>query len=137
MKLIQGEISSGGQQAHPAICGDPRLPIATPICCSSGWETSSELATIPCSHYQGERMTYASAQNKCAANGQENCQPGFMREHLSGVCSYGAKERKFRSWASVGCTLKAKIDLSSGDVAIVVSNMFVTYHILACALIIQ
>lgn len=119
VKLIQGEISSGGQQAYPALCGDPMLPVATPMCCPSGWEATSELGTIPCTAYQGERMTYASAQNSCAASGQEICQPGFMREHLSGVCSYGAKDRSFRSWGSVGCALKAKIDLESGNVAIV------------------
>ena len=119
VKLIQGEIYSGGQQVYPSLCGDPRLPVATPMCCHSEWQATSELGTIPCTAYQGERMTYASAQNSCAAIGQENCQPGYMREHVSGFCSYGAKDRSFRSWGSVGCTLKAKISLESGNVAIV------------------
>ncbi|KAL7541246.1 hypothetical protein ACHAXR_012136 [Thalassiosira sp. AJA248-18] len=114
IKLMMGQIYSGGQQLDPAICGDPRLPIGTPMCC----ETSSELGYVYC-NYQGERVTYESAQAFCAANGKESCQPGLMKENLSGQCALGSMGRHFRSWASVGCELKVKINTETGDVAIV------------------
>lgn len=118
---MTGQIFPGGVQTEPALCGDPRLPIATPMCCSSGWESTEETGKIFCT-YQGERMTYASAQNACGAYGMESCQPGVFKENLGGECAYGSAGGSFRNWAAVGCQLKAKIDLSSGDVAIVVSN---------------
>lgn len=120
VKMMKGEVVSGGVQTYPAVCGDPRLPIATPMCCSSGWQTTNELGHIYC-NYQGERTTFESAQAVCAANGEEQCQPWKHTELLGGQCASGSKGRHFRSWASVGCSLRAKIDLDSGDVAIVVS----------------
>ena len=118
---MKGEVTSGGVQTYPALCANPRLPVATPMCCASGWQTTNEIGHIFC-NYQGERVTYDSATAICAANGEEQCQPYKHTELLGGPCASGSRHRHFRSWASVGCSLKAKIDLASGEVAIVVSG---------------
>ena len=130
---MQGEVSAQGVQGYPSMCGDPRLPIATPMCCSSGWETNAEYGHIFC-NYQGERMSHDSAQETCSAMGEESCQPGIMKENLGGECAFGSQGRHFRSWTPKSCELRAKIDFSSGYVAIVVSLMSCLHycHYLIC-----
>ncbi len=108
-KLVQAEQNPG--QPNPSMCGDPRLAIATPMCCSS-----AGLGHFYC-NYQGERMSFASAQHMCESYGEEICQTGTVSEES--VCGSGATSRPFRSWSSGGCEVQAKVDFSSGDVAIV------------------
>lgn len=108
-KLVQAVQIQG--QPNPSMCGDPRLAIATPMCCSS-----AGLGHFYC-NYQGERMTFASAQHMCESYGEEICQTGTVSEESE--CGSGATSRPFRSWSSGGCEVQAKVDFSSGDVAIV------------------
>lgn len=118
VKLMKGQIFSDNVM-DLSMCADPRLPVATPMCCpDTNWETAPNWGSIHC-NYHGERTTYAGAQAVCAANGMFACQPGIMKEHLGGDCALGCRHYYFRSWAAVGCELKVKIEVESGNIAIV------------------
>ena len=109
VKLVQA--NSQGQPAKSSICGDPRLTIATPMCCSS-----TGLGHFYC-NYQGERMTFASAQQMCGSYGEDICPTGDVSEESE--CGTGATSGAFRSWSSGGCEVHAKVDFDSSEVAIV------------------
>jgi len=109
VKLVQANIE--GQQSNPSMCGDPRLEIATPMCCSSAGR-----GHFYC-NYQGERMTFESAQLLCESRGEDICQTGNVSDESE--CGSGATSRYFRSWSSGGCEVLAKVDFGSGEVAIV------------------
>ena len=110
VKLVQAR-NIQDQQTKPSMCGNPLLTIATPQCCSSAGS-----GHFYC-NYQGERMTFASAQEMCLSHGEDICQTGDVSEESE--CGTGATSNAFRSWSSGGCEVRAKVDLFSGEVAIV------------------
>ena len=72
--------------------------------------------------YQGERTTFASAEAMCAEyqTGWGLGHPGSVKEpRANTVCSDGLKNALFRSWSNAWCTVKVKIDLATGYIAIV------------------
>ena len=77
-------------------------------------------------NYQGERMTYDSASAICQANGMEQAYPQRIKEWACGPCCDGLvspqwwkDDERFRSWSNSDCGLRVKVELSSGQVAIV------------------
>lgn len=88
------------------------------MCSDAGWETTSKDGLIFC-NYQGERMTYASAETMCQNNGMEQSYPWTLKQWKAGPCQYGIGAKYFRSWANASCDLKVKVELGSGDIAIV------------------
>ena len=111
VKLLKA--TSTSQQTKPSLCGDPRLAIANPMCCSNTGQ-----GHFYC-NYMGERMPFAAAQEMCSSHGEEICQTGIVTENSE--CGTGATStsNSLRSWSSVGCQVHAKVDFSSGEVAIV------------------
>jgi len=134
-----------------SMCADPRLPSATPMCTSKNWDNSMSWGMIYCNYHaervtftsaqricegvEGVRylfllvasysflfakLTVASSERKAdLVQGQ----PGAIAENRAGPCGVGVSNSipYFRWWTSVGCDVKVKISLKSGQVAIVVS----------------
>lgn len=108
------------------MCGNPALPAATPVCSDSGWEdwqnadgSVKSIDGYAHCNYQGERTTFATAQALCASHGLEQGYPTLIRSWKAGPCAEGIATRDYRMWAAQDCGIRAKIDLGSGDVAIV------------------
>ena len=71
------------------------------------------------SRYQGERVTYSSAEAICLAEGRMQCHPSLLKEPRGGPCANGIRQAHFRSWSNAYCNVQVKIDPASGDIAIV------------------
>ena len=70
-------------------------------------------------HYQGERVTYATAEAICIEAGKIQIHPGSLKEPRAGDCANGLSNGHFKSWSSAWCNTLVKIDLESGYTAIV------------------
>ncbi|KAK1734854.1 DUF1800 domain-containing protein, partial [Skeletonema marinoi] len=117
-KVIQGQVSGDAVQDN-VMCADPTLPVATSMCLEPDSEQSVG-GTVHC-NYMGERMTYNSAIETCAAKGLELGEPWLFRNypHESGPCAKGASFTDFRSWTDSTCQVKVKVSFDAGKVAIV------------------
>ncbi len=119
-KVIRGQVHEDAVQDN-VMCADPTLPVATSMCLESASEQSVEGA-VHCS-YVGERMTYDSAIETCAANGLELGEPWlFTKWSKSGPCAQGSSSSSFldfRSWTNSACQVKVKVSFDEGKVAIV------------------
>jgi uncharacterized protein (DUF1800 family)/uncharacterized protein (DUF1501 family) len=103
----------------PGLCGNPKLEVATPMCLDPGWETNAGASGNIFCRYQGERMTYSSAEAVCAENSKEQGHPWKFKEKSGGPCANGARLVYFRSWANASCDVRVKISFEDGQVAIV------------------
>jgi len=90
------------------ICENPKLPLAGAACCALGSITSYRTGL-----YDVERMTMASARNRCLSQGMDLCD----YEIMSFIPSQSYKVTGYH-WTTVPCVIKAKIT-PSGYVAIV------------------
>ena len=116
-RVSQGETKSGYVEKEPSMCANPLLEAATPICSSAGWETSKRDGLIYC-RYQGERMTYDSAEALCQANGLEQSYPWEVKTWKAVPCQHGIAQNEFRSWANASCGLKVKVAFENSQIAI-------------------
>jgi len=90
------------------ICENPKLPLAGAACCALGSTTSYRTGL-----YDIERMTLASARNRCLNQGMDLCDYDYMSYNSSQwykVTGY--------HWTTVPCAIKAKIN-PSGYIALV------------------
>ena len=106
-KVIRKDIGSDKKVAS-SVCADPKRQIATEMCCQG-----SNHGFRFC-NYQGERMRYDSAVDRCKENGMVQCNP--MRLSNGGRCSEDVKNDVWSSWTSVGCATRAKISFETGHI---------------------
>lgn len=117
-KVIRGQITGDAVQEN-VMCADPTLPVATSMCLEPGSEQSVDGA-VYC-NYVGERMTFESAIETCAANGLELGEPWlFRKSYETGPCTKESSSfLDFRSWTNSTCQVKVKVSFEEGKVAIV------------------
>jgi hypothetical protein len=60
------------KEDSPAMCADPRMPHATEACCDTANFEYFVTASRSCV-YSGERVTYSTSVQRCAALGRETC----------------------------------------------------------------
>ena len=100
---------------HIEMCGDPKMDIAGTACCSrltQDWEYENY-----CEYVQ-ERVTFATATQRCEDNNQVICKEPFMAAQAS--CEEGCcKHSTYLHWHSASCTLKLKVESGTGKVTIV------------------
>lgn len=111
-KVIRGNISN--EVVAQSVCADPRRAIATELCCELGWETSTKTSDQFASRfcfYHGERMIYSSAENRCAANGKDQCTP---RGYYNSICNFDVNREMWSSWTASSCMTRAKISFDTG-----------------------
>ena len=113
-KVIKDQVWPSDRIIAPSLCGNPKLEIAKPLCMSSNGGTGK----VKCS-YQGERVSYATAEAVCAEDGQVLGQPGELKEPRAGDCAIGMKAIKYKMWTSAWCKVQVKIDYNNGQIAIV------------------
>ena len=120
-KLTKDQIWPDQYVIKPGLCGNPKLEVASPMCLGGGWETEVGSSGKIFCRYQGERMTYASAEAICAENDLEQGHPWWFKTKLSrgGPCANGADKEYFRSWANAACAARVKVSFEDGQVAIV------------------
>ena len=95
-----------------SVCADPKRQIATESCCESGWESLSKGSQgYRYCLYHGERMSFDSAVNRCAAFDQEQCTPQRVQEHL---CGFDARRHVWSSWTTSNCMTRVKISFDTG-----------------------
>ena len=92
-----------------AVCADEAAELAVGACCSEGGVKSTP---GPCAYY-GERVTYATAAARCAAEGTALCD-FWWGKSLSGAGCH--TDNKLRLWTSQPCTVLAQVS-SHGFVA--------------------
>ena len=117
-RVIKGEIKSDFIE-ESSMCANPLLEAATPMCAKRGWETDTRKFGLIYCNYQGERMTYNSAEAICIANGRQQSYPLIIRTFKAGPCQHGISQKEFRSWANASCGLKVKVEFDSSQIAIV------------------
>lgn len=61
--------------------------------------------------YQGERMRYESAIQRCVANNKQQCTP---RRHGGGLCNFDLNRNLWYSWTTSSCMTRAKVSFDSG-----------------------
>lgn len=113
-KVIKDQVWPSDPIIAPSLCGNPKLEIAKPLCMSSNGGTGK----VKCS-YQGERVSYATAEAVCAEDGKVLGQPGELKEPRAGDCAIGMKAIKYKMWTSAWCKVQVKIDYNNGQIAIV------------------
>ena len=99
-KIIAGHIGSD-LVVNDSMCADPRYYLAAESCCSPGWESNGDSAIRNC-FYNGERMKYTSAIDRCKNVSLNQCNPKNWDSH---VCM----DTVTYSWSTAGCNIKAKI----------------------------
>ena len=104
-KVISGGISGG--VVSDSLCADPNVIHAAGSCCAAGSTTGNHLC-----NYAGERMTFASAVEKCMSNGYTQCDP-----HSWTGGSDTCIDSQTYSWSSAGCQVRAKISFETQQVA--------------------
>jgi hypothetical protein len=94
-------------------------------CCKSGWEDSTNLADhgYRFCNYQGERMHFDGAVERCQDNGMEQCDFRQMQKHQAGACSKGYDWQLDRlplyyHWTTSSCSVQVKVT-NKGEIAIV------------------
>ena len=105
-KVISGSISPGGVVSN-SLCADPNGIHAAGSCCTLGDTAGNHLC-----NYAGERMNFASAVEKCMANGYTQCDP-----HSWASSSDTCTDSQTYSWSSSGCQVRAKISFETSQVA--------------------
>jgi len=105
-----------------SMCADPRTEAAVPVCSNADWESKNSYGYIHC-NYHGERVKFATAEDICQAQEPPlvQGQPAQFKSTpmWGGPCSDGMEFGMFRAWTAKSCGVKVKIDLKSGQVAIV------------------
>lgn len=104
-----------------ATCADPRLPVAGEACCNAA---AGSLDADRAHAYDGERMTFAKARERCESLGPgwENCNKfDSVSEDIYKTFYHWDWDGEKR--ATPSCAIRAKID-SEGNVAMVVSYSF-------------
>ena len=102
-----------GPKGTASMCADPRLPVASTSCCSSySSETHVE------DTFWGERVKFATAEQRCYASGSIMCRS--TGEFTISDCQRPSCDGDMFYWMSKdeACHLKAKID-RKGKVALV------------------
>ena len=92
-------------QSGEEYCADPRETVATAACCA---ERTSSTADPLCA-YKGERVTLATAEERCAAAGATMCDYVWARDDCGSTTYF---------WADAPCSLRAQIN-SEGFVSVV------------------
>lgn len=107
-------------EIEASMCADPRTEAAVPICSMADWETVVRYGQIYC-NYHGERTTFATAEGICQAQGLVQGHPNLVKltQRWGGPCAEGMDGAVFRAWTAKSCGVKVKIDLKSGQVALV------------------
>lgn len=103
-KVVSGSISNG--VVSESLCADPHGIHAGGSCCTTGSSTGNHLC-----NYAGERMTFASAVEKCMVNGYTQCDPHSWTG--GDTCT----DSQTYSWSSAGCQVRAKISFETQQVA--------------------
>ncbi len=100
----------------PRSCANPALPHAGEACCDN---TSGNVATRSSNFtFDGERVTYSTAQERCEADGKVLCNFKVLRSE-SGPFSY--------HWTSKGCAISVKVN-GEGKISIVYAKSTGNVH---------
>ena len=91
------------------MCANPFLPAASEACCPIGGLGENRVA-IRNQAYDGERMTYASSEARCASAGLETCDYYSMETTATSKTGF--------HWATASCKIFAKVALD-GKIAVV------------------
>ena len=99
-----------GQDWRPANCANPLLPAASEACCANHpWPYRNK-------RYDGERMTFSTAESRCAEDGRTLCDYSAIQDDWFKLGYH---------WTNVTCQLDIKVD-TVGNVAIVYQPESVT-----------
>lgn len=89
------------------MCADPNVAIAAGSCCSNDDSTTG----LHLCNYAGERTNFASAVEKCMANGYNHCTP------VTWAGGDTCTDDQTYSWTSLDCQTRAKISFDTREVA--------------------
>ena len=103
-KVIAGSIRGG--VVSDSLCADPNVIHAAGSCCTESSTTGNHFC-----NYAGERMTFASAVEKCMVNVFTHCDPHSWAG--GDTCT----DSQTYSWSSAGCQVRAKISFETHQVA--------------------
>jgi len=115
----------GGWNNYITMCAHPKMPVATEVCCTS--ESELDDAHRPC-EYQGERISFASNEQRCIDNGWVACNPNSVElpnfnddviecKDFTGV-SLGYPDMNVYHWTNEPCVLRMFVK-QNGLVAII------------------
>lgn len=91
---------------HIFFCGDPELESGSVACCDG----DNDGATMEFNLFDGERITYATAEQRCSDNGKNLCRvPWWTCENC---------DVKLGVWTTLDCSLQVKIG-TDGKVGVV------------------
>ena len=108
-KVIAGDISNN-LIVNDSMCADARVATAAETCCSSPGTNGGRNCEYN-GAYNGERMKFVTAVERCAENNQEQCNPNRWN---TDVCS---DTDSMYSWSSASCAIRAKVSFETGKVA--------------------
>jgi len=112
-----------GWNGHVNMCANPKMAVATELCCSS--ESNLDDASRPC-EYLGERLSFTSNQQRCTDNGLFACDPYSVEmptsDGVSECKDYGRVNLEKAAlnvyhWTTESCALQMLVK-SNGLVAI-------------------
>jgi hypothetical protein len=112
------------KRSSDAMCADPLLSIATETCCALNkeyhWRGERACA------YTGERVTFATNQDRCAAAGKQACSwqsQSYVKSDgtIKGSCGDNMCCSYYDNffWSTAPCSITAKISPDDGKVALV------------------
>lgn len=87
------------------MCADPKNQIASEECCDSDSASVSRYC-----FYHGERMSFTSAIDRCAAHGKQQCNP--EKTAFDNVCNHDGW--RWAHWTTDSCMTRVKISYESG-----------------------
>mmetsp|Transcript_19333 Transcript_19333/g.27328 ORF Transcript_19333/g.27328 Transcript_19333/m.27328 type:complete len:1758 (+) Transcript_19333:76-5349(+) len=110
------------------MCADPRRDVAVEACCNLPLN-SDQTQRWPFKNcvYNGERMTYSKARERCTETNRITCDFGRFRLWEAGICAEGGNLREWRRdtrlyeffhWTDTPCSLQVKVN-QEGHIAIV------------------
>ena len=100
------------------VCGNPKEPIAASSCCSRDEKDDLTWWSTPTyCDYVGEHMTFEEAERRCVAHDQFHCETSTTRVFRAQWENFCALGRAWY-WSADSCETKAKIDLTTGKLAV-------------------
>ena len=94
------------RDTQEAMCAHPETIIASEACCDAGDDNADQTCV-----YDGERITFATAEQRCAARGKVTCD---FRNGVANTCFDGGYH-----WSSGNCFVRMKVSRDQGKIALV------------------
>jgi cullin-associated NEDD8-dissociated protein 1 len=106
LEFPENGASSTHVNGYEKVCVDRRSARASALCCNANSKSNGVIATL----YDGEIVSYPSAEKICMSRGMQVCR--------SGISSYSDQTLQLRTWRSDPCTVYAQV-FDDGTVSIV------------------